>query len=75
MSKEKAIELIREVKHSLFLIKSMLYIRDEDTLVEKMDLNIQNVIRYLKSWRIDYDKARSGKEYRKMAGNHQTFYR
>lgn len=59
MSKEKAIELIREVKHSLFLIKSMLYIRDEDTLVEKMDLNIQNVIRYLKSWRIDYDKRRS----------------
>lgn len=58
MSKEKAIELIREVKHSLFLIKSMLYIRDEDTLVEKMDLNIQNVIRYLKSWRIDYDKRR-----------------
>lgn len=48
MSKEKAIELIREAKHSLFLIKSMLYIRDEDTLVEKMDLNIQKCYKALK---------------------------
>lgn len=48
MSKEKAIELIREVKHSLFLIKSMLYIRDEDTLVEKMDLNIRKCDKALK---------------------------
>lgn len=35
MSKGKAIELIKEVKHSLFLVKSMLYIRDEDALAEK----------------------------------------
>lgn len=48
MSKEKAIELIKEVKHSLFLVKSMLYIRDEDTLVEKMDLNIQKYDKALK---------------------------
>lgn len=34
MSKGKAIELIKEVKHSLFLVKSMLYIRDEDALAE-----------------------------------------
>lgn len=37
MSKEKAVELIKEVKNSLFLVKSMLYIRDEDTLVKKME--------------------------------------
>lgn len=48
MSKEKAIELIREVKHSLFLIKSMLYIRDEDTLVEKIGLNIRKCDKALK---------------------------
>lgn len=48
MSKEKAIALIKEVKHSLFLVKSMLYIRDEDTLVEKMDLNIQKCDKILK---------------------------
>lgn len=48
MSKEKAIEQIKEVKHSLFLVKSMLYIRDEDTLVEKMDLNIQKCDKILK---------------------------
>ena len=48
MSKEKAIELIKEVKHSLFLVKSMLYIRDEDTLVEKIDLNIQKCDQALK---------------------------
>ena len=41
MSKEKAIELIKEVKHSLFLIECMLSIRDEDTLAKKVDLNIQ----------------------------------
>lgn len=45
---EKAIEQIKEVKHSLFLVKSMLYIRDEDTLVEKMDLNIQKCDKALK---------------------------
>ena len=48
MSKEKAIGLIKEIKHSLFLIKSMLYIRDEDALVEKMDLNIQKCDKVLK---------------------------
>jgi hypothetical protein len=48
MSKEKAIELIKDVKHSLFLMKSMLYIRNEDTLVEKMDLNIQKCDNALK---------------------------
>lgn len=48
MSKEKAIELIKEVKHSLFLVKSMLYIRDEDTLVEEIDLNIQKCDKALK---------------------------
>ena len=48
MSKEKAIELIKEVKHSLFLVKSMLYIRDEDTLVEETDLNIQKCDKALK---------------------------
>ncbi len=48
MSKEKAIELIKEIKHSLFLIKSMLYIRDEDTLVEKIDLIIQKCDKTLK---------------------------
>jgi len=47
MSKEKAIELIKEVKHSLFLVKSMLYIRD-DTLVEKIELNIQKCDKALK---------------------------
>ena len=39
MSKEKFTELIKEIKHSLFLIKSMLYIRNEDALVEKNRLN------------------------------------
>lgn len=48
MSKEKSIELIKEIKHSLFLIKSMLCIRDEDALVEKMDLNIQKCDKALK---------------------------
>lgn len=48
VNKEKDIELIKEVKHSLFLIESMLYIRDEDTLVEKMDLNIQKCDKALK---------------------------
>lgn len=48
MSKEKATELINDVKHSLFLVKSMLYIRDEDTLVDKMDLNIQKCDKALK---------------------------
>ena len=48
MSKEKSIELIKDVKHSLFLVKSMLYIRDEDTLVEKIDLNIQKCDNALK---------------------------
>ena len=48
MSKEKAIELINEVKHGLFLLKSMLYIRNEDTLAEKMDLNIQKCDKTLK---------------------------
>lgn len=50
MSKEKAIDLINEVKHNLFLAKSMLYIRDEDTLVEKMDLNIQKCDKALKEF-------------------------
>ena len=48
MSKQKAIDLINDVKHNLFLVKSMLYIRDEDTLVEKMDLNIQKCDKALK---------------------------
>ena len=48
MSKEKAIELIKEVKHSLFLVKSMLYIRDEDTLVVIIDLYIQKCDKALK---------------------------
>ena len=48
MSKEKAIELIKDVKHSLFLVKSMLYIRDEDTLVEEIDLNVQKCDNALK---------------------------
>ena len=45
MSKEKAIELIKDVKHSLFLVKSMLYIRDEDTLVEKEPAAKRRVVR------------------------------
>lgn len=48
MSKEKSIELIKEVKHSLFLVKSMLYIRDEYTLVDEIDLNIQKCDKTLK---------------------------
>lgn len=48
MSKKKSIGLIKEIKHSLFLVKSMLYIRNEDTLVEKMDLNIQKCDKALK---------------------------
>ena len=59
MSKEKAIELIKDVKHSLFLVKSMLYIRDEDTLVEKIDLNIQKCDKALKELEDLYDKRRS----------------
>lgn len=48
MSKEKSIGLIKEIKHSLFLIKSILYVRDEDALVEKMDLNMQKCDKALK---------------------------
>lgn len=48
MSKGKAIELVKEIKHSLFLVKSLLYIRDEDALVEKINLNIQKCDKVLK---------------------------
>ena len=48
ISKDKAIELIKEVKHNLFLVKSMLYIRDEDALVEKINLDIQKCDKAIK---------------------------
>lgn len=48
MNKEKVIELIEEIKHDLFLVRSMLYIRDENTLVEKTDLNIQKCTKAIK---------------------------
>ena len=67
MSKEKAIEQIKEVKHSLFLVKSMLYIRDEDTLVENMELIIQKCDKALKELVDQYDTKAD------MEGRNQDF--
>lgn len=47
MNKEKAIELIKEVKNSLFLTKS-LYMGKDKHLMAYMDLNIQRCAQAIK---------------------------
>lgn len=47
MSKEKAIELIKEVKDGLFLTKGM-YIGKDEHLMTYMDLNMQRCAQAIK---------------------------
>ena len=49
MNKDKAIELIKEIEHNLYLINSMLRIREGvNFLVTKVDLNMQKCEQALK---------------------------